>query len=436
MLFRRRLTPDLARPRLSRLWLCALAGGTCLAGATQALGQIARNPADGILSVLTRTNPAYDPEGIRLGDFIWTGSLDTGLAYTDNVYATDTDQEEDFIYTLSPRVGLASDWNRHAFSLSASAEQGRYQENSGEDYEDYFAGLSARLDIGGQTSVPLGLNYQRDHYQRDFPDDRDGIEPTVFDVWTGTVGAINRGARFAVKTIATVRDYAFQKIEDTFGNEINDTRDRTELNLYSSLGLPEEAFIAPFVYSDITDISYDQKDSSGLDRSAKNYETGAGAIFNFSDVTKASFNIGYINRIYDSGDFDDISDLGYGLNIVWEPSTLAAFTLTGKRATEETIQSGSSAAVRTSLTLGAKYELFPNLFIDPSIGYQHREYEGIDRAIEGIRAGLSMTYKMNRNMWLNGGYQYINQEEKGSDQGADSDDFTSNTYRLTLKFQF
>ena len=398
--------------------------------------QSALNPGNDVLSVLFRTNPAYDPIGVRLGDFVFSAALDTGLSFTDNVYATDNNAQEDFIRTLSPRLGIKSDFHRHALSLSASAEQGRYHKNPGEDYEDYFAGISARLDIGGQTNVPLALSYQRDHYQRDFPEGRAGVEPTIFDLWTASAGLVHRGARFAAKMLVNLRDYTFGTDSNPPGDSGGDERDRKEYNLYASLGASEDTFLSPFLYSDFTDISYDRTSASGRDRSAKNLEAGAGAILNFSDITQASFTAGYLNRTYESGDFEDLSDLAFGINLVWQPSTLAAFTFTGKRTAEETIQSGASSAIRTTLTLGAKYELFPNFFIDPSIGYQERAYEGIDRTIESMNTGLSMTYKINRNVWLNGGYQYTVQKEEGRDQGVDSDDFTRNVYNLSLKLQF
>ena len=44
--------------------------------------------------------------------------------YNDNIFATDSDEEDDFITLVSPRVDVTSDWTKHAFDLYAKAAIG------------------------------------------------------------------------------------------------------------------------------------------------------------------------------------------------------------------------------------------------------------------------------------------------------------------------
>jgi len=421
---------------LAKAMLCVMVFIGVAYGSGAALSA-ARTPSDDlVLSVNTRTNPAYDPQGIRIHDLTLYPTITTGIGYSDNIYAQGTNEEEDFIYTIKSGLALKSDFIRHALQASINAERGIYDKNSSENYTDYKAALSGQIDVTGQTAIPLSFSYEREHYDRDTPDDVIGRDPTEYSLWTGTMGLIHKGRRFVMKAIATMRSYIFDDNTNAVGVAIdNSTRDRKEWSLYTSIGLPEEGYFAPFVYSDLIKVDYDSAtDTSGFNRDSAGYEVGVGTIVNISEVTKASFNVGHVTRNADDPNLEDISDVTYGMNIVWEPSTLAAFTLSGKRTVEETVQPGSQGSLRDNITLRMNYELYPNFFLAPMVDYEQRDYEGVDREIERVTGGVDMTYKMNQNLWLSGAYRYITQEEKGS--RLVQDDFESNNFNLSLKLQF
>ena len=53
----------------------------------------------------------YEPLGIRAGAFLVFPSIDTGLTYDDNVFATKNDTDDDFIFTLRPEITAESQWS-------------------------------------------------------------------------------------------------------------------------------------------------------------------------------------------------------------------------------------------------------------------------------------------------------------------------------------
>lgn len=388
-----------------------------------------------VLSVNQRLNPDYDPIGIRLGDFILHSGIAAGGRYSDNVYATTRNTVSDYLYTVRPDLSIQSDFVRHGLGANVFAEKGIYRHESNEDYTDYKAQLNGRLDITGQTSLPLMISYAKEHIRRGSPDERAGLEPTIYNLLESTAGLIHQGRALTIKVISAVRDYAYENTRALFGTIDNSDQDRTQWSLYTSVGMRDDAFFAPFVYSDITTVGYDKKtDNRGNKRSSDGYEIGAGTVFNFSDITRASLSAGYINRSFDDARFSDESGLTYGLNLVWEPSTLASFQLEGKRTIDETITLNSSSSLTSTLNLTMTYELFPNVLIKPSVGYRLSEYQGIDRDVESVNAGVSMNYKLNRNLWLSTSYGYITQDEKGRDAGVN--EYNANTYNLSLKLQF
>jgi hypothetical protein len=258
----------------------------------------------------------------------------------------------------------------------------------------------------------------------------------VFDLFQTSAGLVHRGQRLAMKAIADFKRYIFENDRTETGFIDNAERNRDEYSLYGSIGMSEEGYIAPFIYSNLKSISYEiNSDRNGLNRDSDEYELGVGSIINFSDITKAAFNIGYLNRSFADNNLEDIGDLTYGINFSWEPSPLMMIVLEGNRTTRETFNTLSSASLATDLRLTVDYELFPNVFLKPNMGYLKEDYEGIDKILTGYNAGLTGTYKINQNFWLSMNYKYITQDEEGADAEGD-DTYDSNTYGLSLKMQF
>ncbi len=402
-------------------------------GSTTAFSNIP-NPAD-LLSLNTRINPDYDPTGIKIADFRLGVAIDTDIVYDDNIYATDSNKESDTIYTVRPSIYIQSDWIRHAVSANATLKRGFYHENTSENFADYQAFIKGRIDVSGNTSLPLEISYERNHIGRDSAEDRTGKEPSVYELWTGTSGLIHEGGSFALKILATIRNYAFDKVETTPGIFLHDDRNRQEYSTYTSIGTREDARFSPFIYAGFTNILYNNSlDRNGENRDSKEYEAGTGAIVNLSDITRASFNLGYVSRDLQDPSLRDINDYSYDVNIRWEPSTLLSLTLRGRRTLEESILAGASAYILSRIDISAKYELFPNVFIDPSVSYSISEYEGIDKELQRFSVGMETTYKMSRNLWLLGRYQHTTQNDKASVRSPD--DFSNNIYNLSLRMHF
>jgi hypothetical protein len=408
----------------------------CVAyGSSAALSEV-RDLGDESLSIKTRIHKAFEPSGFRLGDINIFPSLINALNYTDNVYASRIGAVEDFVRTVRPELNIRSDFIRHQINLNFSAERGLYKKITSENYTDYNASIDGRVDITGQTSAPFSLSFERGHIRRGSPDDRASLEPTVFDLWQASTGLVHQGQTLAMKAIAEIKQYFYDENITAAGRIDNSDRDRKELSLYTSIGMAEEAYLAPYVYSGLKSISYDKDiDRDGFSRNSSEYELGTGTIINLSDITRASFNVGYLNRHFSESRFANINAFTYGFNLSWEPSPLVLFLFKGDRAIREVITTDSSASIDSTISLTADYELFPNVSLSPTIGYQESEYEGIDKTITAYNGGIDTTYKMNQNLWLSLSYRYITQDDEGADSDG-ADEYKNNTYGFSLRLQF
>lgn len=395
-----------------------------------------KDPGKQQLSITTRQNPAYDPQGVRLGSFVISPSVSAGATYNDNVYARDTNRVEDVLFTVRPDISIRSDFARHDIQARLFLERGEYRKTTGENYTDYGASISGRLDVAGQTAIPFSASYTHDQERRGSPENRNATEPTTYDLWQATTGIVRSGQTIATKLLATVRRYVYDNAKSAFGTVNNSDRDRNDYNLYASVGMSPDVVFAPFIYGNVRKIDYDnERDNNGQNRNAMEYEAGVGTIINVSDVTSASFTVGHLERQADDRALRDLSGMSYGVNVKWEPSTLASFTLSGERSIAETTISGSTGSIDSSLRFAMDYEMFPNLILQPSAGLKERDYNGPagGRTLT-TDAGMQFTYKMNQNLWFTGLYRYTKQEEK--EESPDLTAYEANTYNLSLKLQF
>ncbi|MBU1396912.1 MAG: outer membrane beta-barrel protein, partial [Gammaproteobacteria bacterium] len=89
--------------------------------------------------------------GIAWGSFLAYPELSLAATYDDNIYAERTAVTEDVVYTLSPSLGLKSNWKQHALNFDGGADFDRYRDNDSEDVDDYWLGFDGRYDLSPRT---------------------------------------------------------------------------------------------------------------------------------------------------------------------------------------------------------------------------------------------------------------------------------------------
>lgn len=388
------------------------------------------------MSVRTRKHPEYDPLNVRVGDFVVNPSLTTSVEYDDNVYETDSNEVDDVLFTNNAEIGVKSDFLHHQIDAKFSAEDGRYKDNDTEDYNDYKAYLGGRIDLTDQLQIPLGISYAREHTKRDAPDDRAGIEPTVFDEVSMLSGIRYIGYMYDITYKSLVSKLAYRDNVSDLGSEIyNGDRDRTELSNTLTIGLSENYEVSPFIYVGLKNVDYDDTvDDFGVNRDSNGWDAGIGANIQLSGVTSSTFRVGTVHREFDDPSLEAIESIVYGIDLNWEPSTLMDISLTGQRYVDEAALADTSASINSVIGLGVTYEFAPNLYLYPEVQYLIKDYQSADnRKIERLNSGASFVYKFNQNIW--GTLMYQNSAQTEELDASPSTEADSNTVTLSVKLQ-
>jgi len=390
-------------------------------------------------TVTSRPRPQYDPLGVRMGSFVLLPQLDVVEQYETNIFATEDDEEDDFITRIIPNLTLQSDWNNHQVRFETGADVGRYWENSREDYEDYFVGASGRVDIRRSTQLNLGTQYRRAHESNEDPDDAGAAaeHPTELNLYSADVALRHDFGRFNA-TVAGGFDRITYEDPDARNPPpnkiIEHDRDRNVYEGRVRVGYEIQPQYEAFVLGSYNQRRYDGDEvGTGINRDSDGYAVALGMAVDFGGVIFGDFYAGYRVQDYDDSSLDDISGLGGGADITWNVTGLTTIvgSLTGDiRETTDPNASGRQVATGR---VRVDHELRRNILLGGEVSATRDDYEGISRTDWFYTAGANGTYLINR--YLRGGVSY-EFRQRNADSGFSGEDFTNHVFLVRLGLQY
>lgn len=381
-------------------------------------------------SVADRARPSYDAVGIHAGAFTIFPQASVSEKYDDNIYATDTNEKDDFITVLSTSASINSNWSRHALKLDAGVSKYIYADNTGENRLDWNVGASGVLDITRDTRFSAGATYAQLHEDRGDPNSPTAAaEPAEYDLFGATAALDHRFNRLTARLSGAYSDYDYKDIPSIAGPLIDqDDRDRVEYEEALRLGYDVSPDTNVYVQGTVNQRDYDlDTPVVAVNRDSDGYNVVVGSDFRLSSLAQGGVFIGYQRQSYDNTAFSDVSGLSYGANIEWYMTPLTTVTFSAASTVEETTTAGASGYLQQMGGIRIDHELLRNLILNGHVSYSVADYEGINRTDNTIAAGLGFDYLLNRNFSLGFGYDFA---QKDSD--AIGEDYTRNQIGLTL----
>jgi hypothetical protein len=380
--------------------------------------------------VTGRARPDFDPLGIRAGGFLIFPSVAVDGAYNDNVFATEDDEESDFIFTFRPRIDVRSNFPRHSLNFAVQSDIGRYVDNTDENFVDYGTTLGGRLDVTRRTRLVGGVQYARGHESRDDPEDP-GVdvadEPVEFDEYGGNLGIEQDFNRFNVALSGNVdrRDY-----EEDDPDIPQDDRDRT---LYGGR-LRTGYFLSPrinvFVQGGLRREVRDTSEASDppIKRDNNVYDVRVGTAIDITGLLFGEVSVGWQLQEFDESDLDSENSLAYGAGLTWNPTQLTSLRLNAAGGFEPSDVGASS--IRNSVALRVDHELLRNVLIGGQVAYRRDDFQDTGRVDNRFDVGPDITYLLNRYLSVGAGYTFTTRDSDDSDR-----EFTRNLIALRLTAQ-
>jgi len=360
--------------------------------------------------VTARPRPDFDPLGIRAGGFLIYPSATVAGSYDSNVFATNDDEKDDFIFNFIPEVVVRSNFPRHAIIWTTQADIGRYVSETDEDYEDFGTALDGRLDITRNNRLTAGARFARGHDDRDDPEDPGADvadEPLKFYDYGGDVGFQQEFNRVNFGLLGTVdrRDY-------TDGDEGD--RDR---NLFGGR-LRTGYFISPRINAFLQGgFRREVRDDQDTNRDNNVYSAGVGTEIDFTGLLFGEVFGGWSLQEFDESEFDSENGFTYGANLTWNPTQLTSVRLNGQGGFEPS--DVGSSRLESNIGLRVDHELLRNLLIGGEVRYSRDDFQDANRVDNRIDVGPDITYFLNRNLSVGAAYTFTTRDSDDSDREFD-----------------
>jgi hypothetical protein len=367
-------------------------------------------------SILDRPKPELDPLGVRAGSFLIFPKVEVGTTYDDNVFATENDEEGDFIFQVLPTITAQSDFSRHQLRFSAGADVGRYADNTSENYIDYFATGSGRFDITADSALLSNLSYRQLHEDRGDPDSSDNAsEPIEFSRTNAELAYQQRFNRVTGRIGIGAENEDYDDVASITGETLDqDLRDKWAYSAVGQVGYDLYPGYQPFLRFTYTRTEYDE---GTVKPNSDTYEAVVGTTLDLTNLLTGEIFVGYLSRSYDEDQFSNFTGLAYGLKLDYAVTQLTSISGNIERGVEEGFGVAPNPRDRTTFQIGVDHELLRNLVLSALAEYQMDDYQNTDQEEDYYVLQAGATYNINRNLYLRGTYSYSTRDSNiaGSD---------------------
>ena len=411
--------------------LTGVATLTAIAVSGSSLAQDTNDPfaRTDILPVSEQSDPKTDAKPIPFGRFELRPEAAFSAGLNSNVLAADINEVEDSFVGFTPAVSLDSNFLRHALSAYIEADHREYSDLSSESRTNLKIKLRGRLDLGEKTSLVLQMSGVDETEDRIDPSNvATSLEPNEFTRLGASIGLGHQAGRVQIQTKLGFASYDFDDAElegDLFQDQ--DFRDRDELTASGRLAYALSPSNAVYASAKVVQADYAAPNVfNAFNRDHTGTVLMLGTDFQLGDYMNAVFGLGYQHYVYDDALFEDISDIAFESSVDWRLADRTTLSAEAERIVIDPGVALSNAAIETGARVRLEQGLTSKISLNGAAGLSNYAYETIEREDDRVNLQLGANWKINPNIWLEGGYQVI-------DQTSDVQSFTDNRALLKMR---
>jgi hypothetical protein len=433
------VTLGLHRPRSRARLFASLPAATIFVASSIPVSAAAQSASyydqNNNVSVMDRPRPDYQALGVQVGSFQLFPVVTGTEAYDDNIFATTTGRDSDWITTMSPSIDLKSNWSRNSLELTASDVSNFYGSHTTEDTNDYKFNLAGQIDTSYQSSFSGSFGYG--HYSLPRTSEvtlGDTSSPVEYDGLNANVAAVQTLNRLRVVESVTLNRTAYANAADAAGDVLPLSQldnDQVVANLRTSWAInPDIALSASATYN--VRRYDDSPPLAPLDRNSDGYEATVGADFDITRLIRGQVQVGYLSQHYQSPLFHDVSGPDVHAKVEYFLSGLTTITLHADRTVIDDIDPVSISFLETQGGVRIDHELLRNLILSGRLDYENDDFTGVLRNDRRTTASARGTYLMNRHLGFTAAYSIIDVQSSGA---ARIGGYEANVISLSVVFQ-
>ncbi len=368
--------------------------------------------------VLERVQPGYAAPGIAVGSFVLSPSLSVSGGYDDNIFGTAHDRVTDEYVRFRPEASLQSQWDQNSLNIDAHGTIDRYVDHTSENIADYAVTTSGLYQISSDTILRAAARVESDHQSRLSQDIfAQTLRPVRYDEQSGAIALTHDFNRLRLTADAGVARFDWANGQLADGSVYDQqTSDNVSYRFGVRASYAQTPSLAWFVSASANERNFRTGTVQTPERDSHGYQLLAGVDFEPAALLRGSIGVGYISQDFRSPHYTDLSGVGFNAKVQLFPSQLTTVTVQGDRAVLDSGIPGSGGYLSTEGTIRVDHELYRQVILSGSVGYQNNRFNNLDRVDHRIATDASAAYKLNRNASVELRYDRLDQSSHGADR--------------------
>jgi hypothetical protein len=344
--------------------------------------------------------------------------------YNNNIFATPTNLESDWITTITPGIKLLLPFRMHQFDLEYNAVINRYKDFTSENTIGHNASAKADFKLGSLFGLKLSDTYAKGH------EPRDSSKTGFIEKYNTNAASLSTSYQLADRSKVQL-DYT----RSTWNFETSTFRSRDEDLAAAYLFYRFLPKTSAFVEYDYRNIGYSEQASGPDNLDNKVNSVFLGLAWDVTANTKGTVKGGYNRKVFAASDASGISTWGASIDIDHAFSDNTFMKFVGQRVINEAGLLGTSYYVTTGAFVEVTHKFTYKISGVARASYGVDDFSNalppdtIVRSDRTILGGVGLKYQFTD--WLEMTLDYNYRDRKSN---IDFYDVTESTYSVGLNF--
>ncbi len=395
------------------------------------------NTAPG-LSIPERFAQRQLPYGAQLGALWLYPSLQLDESLNDNIFASPTAARGDAITTLTGRTSLNYSQDDGTLALQSFLAGHKYAIHPTEDAWEGSSQLSFSKLIHDDAKFLFNGDIKRLVDPRTDPSGLQGLTPTTYEVYDGTVGMVlGHVERNSLDLRVGTDRTTYDPLRGSLGPIVTHDRNNTELfgeaNFRYTSAPGRDLYLKVRPNTRDYDLRFDQ---SGFQRGSNGVRVDAGADWDIDAALLLTAEAGVQRQAYDDARFGTISEPDALLKLSWWPTRLTNVTLNATHEYYEAFFTPSPGAVRNKIVARVDHELRRRWIASVILSVEHDALRNVTTRYLSENAEMLLQYQFADGFSAGVDYHFAHQTSTGAAIATGASNFQQNIVTFTVKKLF
>lgn len=375
---------------------------------------------------------ATDPAPIKAGVFELIPELTVDGKFDDNIFKSFTDERDDYIIEINPRLEAVVQSRNNSFSMAFDWKEGLYQDYDDDDYSDWMVDADVHLEANAKNMFDLYAGFHKLHEDRGSGFSQGELvflinHPDVYEetIYGGAYTFGSEATKGRLKLAADVLEKEYTRYPT---EQVSRDRENTGVTGTFYWGVSDKTDI--LLEAKYIDIDYDEAslDPNPTLDSEETYLL-VGVEWEATGKTSGTVKLGVLNKDFDDGSREDYEDeFTWDIDIFFTPNDRHLISVGAAQLATEAV--GTSNFINTEeYTAGWNFQVSDLTGIYANFRAANDKYEGSERDDDLLRFEAGVSRDVRRWFTIRASYVYDERDSNNAQL-----DYEKNVFLIGLDF--